>query len=138
MAYWLFQVNPKKYNINCAIKKGEGMFTLRSHRKHITKDDSVLIYLSNAGKSRGIVATAKVISSPTYCFDENDECWNSDERYCKEYRVKLSYEHLKKPILVETLKNDPKLKNMYFGRQGTNFKVTDEQWYKIQKYMKKM
>ena len=136
MAYWLFQVDPRKYNIDCAIQRGDGLFTARSHQKRIKVDDNVLIYKIKV--NQGIIATAKVMSSPTVCSDEDDDCWLSlyDRNY-EECRVRLSYENLKKPIIAETLKNDSILKNMYFGKKGTNFTVTEEQWFKVQEYIKK-
>lgn len=136
---WIFQANPKRYDILNALDDsniGDNHWLVNQCKKYISKGDLCLIWMS--GKDGGIYAVGEITSNPEYLTDSEAESkyWFSDEdKEMKKLRVKFVYQTklTNNPLSREEIKNVPELKNLSIFKQpqGTNFPVTDDEWKKI-------
>lgn len=140
---WIFQSNPKRFDILNALEElKEDVWGVRRYKKEIKAGDIGIIWMS--GKDGGIYAISNIVTSPDYMAEGKEvaKFWHSDEDKNEiKFRVKLKYK-LKlpnNPIFREELKNIPQLKNMSIFKQpqGTNFKVTENEWSIISDLIKK-
>lgn len=138
--YWLFQFSPSIYNWFERIKETNEpeQWLVSHHVKLISKGDFVAIWRS--GEKAGIYALGKIITNPA-----KNPLTNSQEKYCfKKYdvnkfkiRFSVYVEYfrvcLEKPLLKEDCHGDYILSSMSVFRnpQGTNFRLTAEQWTRI-------
>lgn len=135
MAYWLFQGNPKYYQIFDAIKDLEQMpWLVTRYDNQIASGDGVIIWVS--GKAAGIYAIALVVDPPKMIEKQPDiKYWIDKSRLGKKPQALIEFTSklLDKPLLREDLKKDPVLKDLMVIRQpnATNFKVTPEQWQRV-------
>ena len=114
MNYWLVKSEPFKYSWEQFLKDGwtywDGVrnFQARNNLKNMKKGDLVLFYHSNEGLE--VVGIAKVTK------ESYQDPTTSDERWVV---VDLEpVETLKKPVSLEEIKNDKRLKNIPLIKQG--------------------
>ncbi len=130
---WIFQANPKKYEIFDTLKLGEELWNLRQHANDVRVGDRVLIWI--CGEDAGIYATGTVMTSPVRMSDspEGIKHWqNPLEGRRSQPRGLVRYDRLflDKPLRKVYLQSDPKLwdmKILQFPR-GTNFALSEEEW----------
>ena len=142
---WIFQANPKRYDILNALDDsniGVNHWLINQHKNYISKGDLCLIWMS--GKDGGIYAAGEIVSNPEYLIDSEAESkyWFSDEdKERKKLRVKFVYKNnfVNNPLYREEIKNVTGLKNLSIFRQpqGTNFLVTDNEWKIISEMIQK-
>jgi energy-coupling factor transporter ATP-binding protein EcfA2 len=120
---WLFQSNPKIYDLIDELKNlqvgDEDSWRVNRYRSEMKPGDIVILWVS--GQQAGIYALGELTDEPK---NENGEVW-----------VSYRYTHiLDTPISRDTIKAHPILHNMQIIRmpQGTNFRVTDEEWNVLQ------
>lgn len=142
---WIFQANPKTYDVLNALSNidiEEYVWKVVQHKNEIHAGHLGLIWMS--GKEGGIYAVIDVASNPQMLYDSEEETafWlNEQDKNQLLLRVKYKYK-LKltnNPITRRELLNIPELKNMeIFKRpQGTNKRVTNEEWKHILPLLKK-
>jgi predicted RNA-binding protein with PUA-like domain len=69
---WIFQGNPEIWDVEAGVRQLERFnWGVRQHEKEIQMGDRVFIWIS--GRDGGIVAVAKVASSPAHIADNEDE-----------------------------------------------------------------
>lgn len=106
--YWLVKSDPETYGWNEFSKEkktswdGIRNYAARIHLKAMKKGDDVLFYHSN--KDAGIVGLAKVTKEFYPDPTAKEEGWVSVELQC--------VRALKKPVLLQDVKKEKKLKNM--------------------------
>jgi len=129
---WIFQANPKLYDIERALAKlREQTWLVRQHQGDIHEGD--VVYLWVAGKGSGIVARAVVKSNPQESVaDPAEEEFTIDpEKFGgMQPRVRLTIERVLPKLLArDELSNHPVLKTLSIigFPQATNFSVTPEQ-----------
>jgi len=117
---WLFQCNPKLFDLAFFIESGttsEGDWSMHQHREKISPEDRVFFW--QTGKEARLLAIGHVTSS-VY---EREE--NSFGRYC----VGIGYDYKIAPPLLksEALANETLAKFTPFckGARGTNFVIDD-------------
>ena len=129
MTYWLIKSEPDAWSFEMQMKKGAkgepwtGVrnFTARANLARMKKGDKAFFYHSNVGKE--IVGIAEVVkenyADPTA---KKDEPW-----ICVDFR---GVEALPKPVTLETIKEEPKLKDMALVRYSrlSVQPVTDAEW----------
>jgi len=129
---WIFQGNPKYYNVVKAVKDLETItWAVNQYPKQIKKGDKAYIWLSGSGG--GIVAVGSILCDPkTVEPDKDDPYILSEDLNNKPYlAVEIKIQRKLTESIVEraTLKNDERTKKMeiitYPG--ATNFRVTKEQ-----------
>ncbi|MCE3281970.1 MAG: hypothetical protein K0Q66_707 [Chitinophagaceae bacterium] len=126
MAYWLVKSEPFKYSWDQFEKDGktcwDGVrnYAARLHLRAMKKGDQVLWYHSNEGLE--IVAIAKVVKEAYQDPTTDDEAWVA---------VDLKpYKKLSKPVSLQQVKNDKRLKDMALVRLGrlSVQPVTNKEW----------
>ncbi len=114
MKYWLVKSEPFKYSWEMFLKNGstywDGVrnYQARNNLKNIKKGDLVLFYHSNEGLE--VVGIAKVIKEAYQDPTTNDQRW---------VVVDLEpVETLKKPVPLDEIKKDKRLKNIALIKQS--------------------
>jgi 5-methylcytosine-specific restriction protein B len=128
---WMFQTNPKLYDIDGALLKLKEIdWTVAPYKTAVHPGDRVFIWRS--GGDAGIVADGKVITMPT-------ERWRSDEEMefvlerglpGSEARARVRIDRVLAPYLPRpVVQGEPRLASLsiQMNWQGTNFAVTAEQ-----------
>jgi len=126
MAYWLVKSEPDTYSWDDFVKEGQTCwsgvrnYAARLHLRNMKKGDEVFFYHSNEGTD--IVGIAKVIKEAYQDPTTDDEAWVA---------VDLKpYKKIKKPVTLEQVKADKRLKDMALVRLGrlSVQPVTDDEW----------
>ena len=126
MAYWLVKSEPFKYSWEQFEKDkqtfwdGVRNYAARNNLRAMQKGDEVLFYHSNEGLA--IVGIAKVVK-------ESYQDPTTDENAWVVVHLK-PYKKIKKPVTLEQVKADPRLKDMALVRLGrlSVQPVTEEEW----------
>jgi len=114
MKYWLVKSEPFKYSWEMFLKNGstywDGVrnYQARNNLKNIKKGDLVLFYHSNEGLE--VVGIAKVIRESYQDPTTNDQRWVVVDLQ--------SVETLKKPVPLDEIKKDKRLKNIALVKQS--------------------
>jgi 5-methylcytosine-specific restriction protein B len=136
---WLFQANPKLYNIEAALNRQEDeiLWSVRTYRDQIHPGDSVFIWRS--GNDAGILARATVLTEPAMMDQDSLQFAIQPEKFTSpEVRVRLKIEQVYVPYLSrDELRDDERLADLSIlkSAQGTNFPVTQEQAAVIQELL---
>jgi len=126
MAYWLVKSEPFKYSYQQLEKDKQTLwdgvrnYAARNHLKTMKKGDQVLFYHSNEGLE--IVGIAKVAKEAYQDPTTDEDAW---------VVVDLKpYKRIKKPVTLEQVKADKRLKDMALVRLGrlSVQPVTEEEW----------
>jgi len=126
MAYWLVKSEPFKYSYEQLEKDkqtfwdGVRNYAARNHLKAMKKGDQVLFYHSNEGLE--IVGIAKIAKEAYQDPTTDDDAW---------VVVDLKpYKRIKKPVSLEQVKADKRLKDMALVRLGrlSVQPVTEDEW----------
>lgn len=126
MAYWLVKSEPFKYSWEQFEKDkqtfwdGVRNYAARNNLRAMQKGDEVLFYHSNEGLA--IVGIAKVVKESYQDPTTDEDAW---------VVVDLKpYKKIKKPVTLEQVKANPRLKDMALVRLGrlSVQPVTDEEW----------
>ena len=113
MKYWLVKSEPFKYSWEMFLKNGstywDGVrnYQARNNLKNMKKGDLVLFYHSNEGLE--VVGIAKVIRESYQDPTTNDQRWVVVDLQ--------SVETLKKPVPLDEIKKDKRLKNIALVKQ---------------------
>ena len=129
MAYWLVKSEPAAYSWEQLEKdkqtvwSGVRNYAARGHLKNMKKGDDVFFYHSNEGLD--IVGVAKVAKESYQDPTTEDDRWVAVD-------IK-AYKKLKKPVSLEQIKQDKRLKDMALVRIGrlSVQPVTDNEWKAI-------
>jgi hypothetical protein len=129
---WIFQCNPKWFNVDAAISDlNELSWLVNQHAQEIRKDDQVFLWRSNIGA--GITAVGTILSDPMMMKEPAEE-----QRFIVDQsrfdgnrlRVRLRVDQRVEPTLSRDLVlQEPRLKNLSIIKapQGTNFPVSNEE-----------
>jgi hypothetical protein len=131
--YWIFQGNPKFYDIVGALQE-EVLTTWKvaAHKDKIKIGDKVILWLT--GENAGCYALAKVASDVGKIEMNPDEIQYYKTEYDEnEDRVSIEIEHnlADDPILWEEIKELTEFVELKVGNQGTNFSATEEEYNTI-------
>ena len=126
MAYWLVKSEPSAYSYEQLEKDketrwdGVRSYAARNHLRSMKKGEEVLFYHSNEGLD--IVGIAKVSREHYHDPTTEEEAWVA---------VDLKpYKKLKKPVSLDAIKKDKRLKDMALVRIGrlSVQPVTEKEW----------
>lgn len=139
--YWIFQGNPKEFDIVKALKdKALKTWRVKAHKDRISKGDKVIVW--SGGKHAGVYALA-TIDSDVQILPEPD----IEKSYYKDQTVyedkeriflKIDCNLYNQPLLKTELENHPWFSKMKVGNQGTNFSATKEEYESILKILSGM
>ncbi|MFL6332944.1 MAG: EVE domain-containing protein [Pyrinomonadaceae bacterium] len=140
---WLFQARPEHYNLRAELSKKRAgdvsSWSVTANASEMRTADIAVLWQS--GKDAGIYALGELTGEPyekTY-EDGTEPPWartKGDGQPAAESRVNFRYTTiLSEPIRKADIKQDPVLAGMQVIRspQGTNFRVTPEEWEALQK-----
>ncbi len=138
--HWLFQFNPSAYNWFERIKETREpeQWLVSQHSKLVQRGDLVAVW--GSGRKAGIFALCKILNNPVKNpLNPNQEKYflNKDELTKFQEKCSVYVEYLKicleKPLLQRECVEDKTLLNMqvFMNPQGTNFRLTSEQWSRI-------
>ncbi|EAQ40498.1 ATPase family associated with various cellular activities (AAA) [Dokdonia sp. MED134] len=130
--YWIFQGNPKIYNITNALKAGHlKSWKVAAHKDKIKPGDKVIIW--QTGDQAGCYALAEVTSEVGKLEEapfEMRHYFTPQEGNETVDRVQLEITHYNAdiPLLSKDLEHVDEVKNLKAGNQGTNFTATQEEY----------
>ena len=135
--FWIFQANPQRYDIMNALADdeiGDSIHWLvNQYKTDINKGHIGMIWLS--GKEAGIYAITEILTDPTLMLEPEPEkkYWtDASDKEGEKTRVKMKIikNLLHLPLTKETIMQTEGLQGMRILRQpqGTNFRVTTEEW----------
>ena len=129
--YWIFQCNPKRYNVVEAIReKHLNSWNVATHREKIKPGDKGIIWV--VGENSGCYALVTIESDPYTRKDNTNEESHSFEtgQSTLSLRCDISIEFplIDHPILKERIENEMWFKNFKGGNQGTNFQLTKDEY----------
>jgi hypothetical protein len=137
--YWIFQGNPKVYNMQEGLKTDSiKTWTVSSHKNNINIGDKFILW--QTGINAGCYATGEVISEVTFMKEDGEEMrhYISPTPQIENTRVRIKIDHnlSDKPILWDAIKNLVAFKNFKGSNQGTNFSATKDEFETIIKLIK--
>ncbi|MFC1559079.1 McrB family protein [Gemmatimonadota bacterium] len=137
---WLFQSNPRIWDLDAELRSvnigDEGDWGVSRFKDEMKPGDPVVIW--KAGDTAGIYALGE-LSSTTFVRERPDWKGPAGDNAPDETGVRLLYKTLlDKPIMKNDLLKHPILKELSVirGPQGTNFRVSTDQWLAIQDLLK--
>jgi hypothetical protein len=139
--YWVFQGNPKEFDIIKALEDNAlKTWRVKAHKDKIKKGDKVILWAG--GKNSGVYALATVDSEVSIMPEpEIEKQYYKDQTvYEDKERVflKIDYNLFNQPILKSELEKYSWFSKMKVGSQGTNFTATKEEYESIKSLISKM
>jgi|ERR1022692_922296 5-methylcytosine-specific restriction protein B len=129
---WIFQANPKLFNIDEAVTHlSEMTWSVSAHKELITPGDKVFFWKS--GPAAGVIGEATVLTSPSLSEqlgNENEFALTKERFTGPQLRVRLRIDDVFMPPLSrDALKADVRLADLSIFKyaQGTNFAVTPDE-----------
>ncbi|MGV8944871.1 MAG: AAA family ATPase [Lutibacter sp.] len=133
--YWIFQGNPKIYNVVDAINDNAlKSWTVKTHKDKIKKGDKIVFWLT--GDISGCYALGETTSEVYEGADDEAELKyyyidiDPNEKSLR-IDVKITHNLTSTPITKELINDIEELKDLKVGNQGTNFSATKEEYDKI-------
>jgi hypothetical protein len=132
--YWIFQGNPKFYDIVSSLREGAlKTWSVAAHKDKIKNGDKVILWVT--GDKAGCYALCKVNSEITNRKDDPSEnkfyIGKSENVTLDRVEIEIESNLYDRPVLKESLKDFPEFAEFKGGNQGTNFNATKEQYEKI-------
>ena len=142
--YWIFQGNPKVFDVIKYINESSSHnWSVHNHKKKIKIGDKVILWVT--GKNAGSYALAEVTSKlyqeankpeeRIYYSDYAHEKYNFDKTYGKKKNskidIKITHNISKNPITKDMINNNGDLDQFKAGNQGTNFESNEYEYNAI-------
>ncbi|HCY80606.1 MAG TPA: hypothetical protein DHV22_02865, partial [Xanthomarina gelatinilytica] len=131
--YWVFQGNPKIYDISNALKNGHlKSWKVAAHKDTVKPGDKIILW--QTGEKAGCYALAEVSSEVGKLAEEPLELQyylspSTDDGENNTERVKIEItKNLVNPVLWSDIKDRPEFTSFKAGNQGTNFSATEEEY----------
>ena len=139
-ATWIFQANPRDYDIAASLAAERiELWNLRQHASKVKVGDRVLVWIS--GRESGIYAVGEVVNAPVNQPDSivGRQYWKSAGGHQVWPRVEVRYNRvlLDRPLYKKYLEFDAALTQLAILRQprGTNFAVTADEWEALDSWL---
>lgn len=139
--YWIFQGNPKIYDVVTSLKDGAlKSWSVSAHKDKIKVGDKIILWIT--GDKAGCYALCKVVSEVIKREDDviEQKYYTDTSKLEKTDRVKIGVEYnfWNKPILKNQIISLPVFEKFKAGSQGTNFSATKDQYYTLLNIANKM
>ncbi|WP_340104889.1 EVE domain-containing protein [Rhodohalobacter sp. 8-1] len=129
--YWVFQGNPKVFDVEQALKdEALTSWRVNAHKAKITPGDKVILWVT--GDQSGCYALAEVES------DVHEDSVNeaevpyygdaADGEPFDQVKLRITHNLAEDPITKEQINSYEKLTGLNVGNQGTNFSATQEEY----------
>ena len=136
-SYWVFQGNPKKYDIIKSLKENNlTTWSVSAHKKRIKKGDKFILWATGS-KLRLLRSWDN--KKPMFIEDmtakkKNNIIWGMKKNIEKDRcDIKIDTSLVDDPIYRTEIKSNQKLLNLKVGFQGTNFSATEEEFDELVK-----
>jgi hypothetical protein len=132
--YWVFQGNPKIYDIQSALNADAiKSWSVNAHKDAIKPGDKVILWAT--GEQAGVYALGEVTSEPIERKEEPEELafYKTPSENNEGTRVSLEITNnlANSPITKEEIATIKALEKLKVGSQGTNFSATKEQYTQL-------
>lgn len=133
-AYWIFQGNPKHYDVKGALQANKiSSWSVKAHADKIKEGDKFILWVT--GNKSGCYALGSVISEVHERVDSEDELefytGKRDNNPQTRVNIIIDHNYSNSPLSKESLLSLPQFKGFNGGNQGTNFSATKEQYQAI-------
>ena len=132
--YWIFQGNPKIYNVIDAVSDNAlSTWSVKAHKDDIKAGDKVIIWVT--GDAPGCYALCEVTSEVYEGLDDESEkkyyTAESTNELSTQVRIKITHNLASNPITKDYIDTNEELSNLKVGSQGTNFEATETEYKKL-------
>jgi len=139
--YWIFQGNPKIYNIKEAINANHlKSWKVAAHKEKIKEGDKFILW--QTGDNAGCYALGEIISKVGKINEDAEEIqyYNTYNIENNDFRVKIKVvtNAADKPVLWQEVKDEKVLSSFKAGNQGTNFTATKSEYNFFEEKIRKM
>lgn len=129
--YWVFQGNPKIFNIVGSLNDNKlTTWSVKAHEDKIKVGDKIILWVT--GNEQGCYALGEVTSEVYEGPDEEDQIKyyteQSKNEISKRVKIKVTNNLSNNPLRIEEIENIPELKDLKVGNQGTNFSASEEEY----------
>lgn len=126
--YWIFQGNPKSFDIETALREDILTdWTVSAHKDKIKVGDKVIIWVT--GNKAGCYALAEVTAEPRIIgASPDDHLWKVEDKNQLKAGIKVTSNMVDNPILKSNIQSVSKFKNLKVSSQGTNFSAQQEEY----------
>ncbi len=129
--YWIFQGNPKIYNVVNALNDNLlTTWSVKAHEDKIKTGDKIILWVT--GKDQGCYALAEVTSEVYEGLDEENQTKYYTEQgkndLSKRVKINITNNLAINPITKEEIDSIAELQELKVGNQGTNFSATEEEY----------
>lgn len=139
--YWVFQGNPKIYDVISSISDNAlETWSVKAFKNEIKKGDKVIIWVSD--ERPGCYALCEVTSDVYEGLDDENQMKYYSGQYNNEIatrvRIKITHNLAASPLTKNQIDSISELSNLKVGNQGTNFSATEEEYLAILELSKTM
>lgn len=136
--YWLFQANPKIYDLQSFLLNNHATisFSVNQSKKQISKNDIVYFWIS--GRQGGIFAKGKIYDGPSVLPEfEYEKAYKRDkaqlDNYVLRVYINITNNFVNEPLVRDEIKHDSILAQLEVLRfaNATNYRITPEQAARI-------
>jgi len=126
--YWVFQGNPKSFDIDSALRKNElEAWSVKAHREKIKSGDKFILWIT--GEKAGCYGLGKVTSEPSERTESiSDQFWIDDNKSDFVTGIEIEYNLVYNPILKDVLDGEKDFESFKGGNQGTNFSSKQKEY----------
>lgn len=134
--YWLFQCNPRMYDIVGALRTGRPIkWRVAAHKDRIHSGDKVILWVSGpeAGCYALAEATSEVTTTTSEYWEQGFRTDQSGEKPGLMVEITITHNLVDKPIRKHQILGIKDLEGLKGGSQGTNFTATERQYRALEK-----
>jgi len=127
--YWLFQSNPKSFNLEGALREEKlKTFAIKSHKDKIKQGDKVILWESGKNAACYGLAEVKTAVQAIPVLEEEKPFYLEEQEDGDRIGLKVLYNLWDRPIRKDLLVEIPDVEAFYASQAGVNFKATKNQY----------
>jgi 5-methylcytosine-specific restriction enzyme B len=132
--YWIFQANPKQYDVINSLKDNAlKTWSVSAHKNDISIGDKVILWVT--GEKQGCYALCEVTSQVYEALDDISEMKYYTSTRANEIsprvRIKILLNLITNPVTRDKISSVNELSRLKVGHQGTNFSATEVEYKTI-------
>ncbi|MFN0200473.1 MAG: AAA family ATPase [Bacteroidia bacterium] len=127
--YWVFQCNPKQFDIETALRENiVSNWNVSTHKEKIKMGDKVILWVT--GEKSGCYALAEITDEikPRNAKEKDAHLWTEEQKNGMSVAIKITHNWVENPVYKEQIKDIPDLANFKGGTQGTNLASTEAEY----------
>ena len=129
--YWVFQANPKHYDIINSLKNNSlKTWSVSAHKTEILIGDKVILWVT--GDKQGCYALCEVTSPVYEALDDESEMkyytFQRANEISSRVRIRITHNLVSNPITKDQISSFDELSKLKVGLQGTNFSASEVEY----------